>query len=516
MEVVIHKMSPLSIRHNKNNMMSQYIYIYRHLLVAFVFLFTFIWFLSVHPLVVYDGDDWAYIGYVRCGLPLWKDWNPARVFPEVFMPLCGSIAAHIVYPICGDYLFSITLVSAFALSVFVTLYVYAFYMMLRRVFAMDGLTDALMSMLFFFMHFLLFRSGEHGNTYMLKCLDLTCEYYYIIPLLLNCSLVMFLLGKPNFGMDQKSAVGRGTLYFVLYLAVFSNLPASGILAVYSGSCVLVAFVYNVKHLKTFLEYLRKNGRVHIIILALWLISAVFELNGGRAENMGNNNQLHSLKSTLSALISMGQSINRGVLIVIGCVFALALVCALLKPDDVQEGVIAFAWQIKTLAVALFAMSIYVVFLCVAVSHEYAYRLDYIYGIVFFALILFFYAFSFLIMRKPRLAALLPVLVFVFAFSINTTGDTFQENNVSGIPYETCCIVSEDILNQVIQADRAGKETIDLRVPVHNMNDNWPHSASLETFFIETLIEHGIIKEWIDVTVCPDIQKNIEFGLPIPN
>lgn len=487
-----------------------------YILIAFVFVFTFVWFSSVHPLVVYDGDDWTYIGYVRRALPLWKAWNPARVFPEVFMPLCGSIAAYIVYPICGDYLFSITLVSAFALSVFVTLYVHAFCLMLKRLFNLNALTVAFLSGLFFVMHFLLFRSGEQDNPYMFKCLDLACEYFYIIPLLLNCTLVMHMMSNPNFGTGQKSVDLRGVLYVVLYLAVFSNLVASGILAVYSGSCLLVTLRKSVTHLKTFFEYLRKTGGMHITILALWLISAVFELNGGRAENVGDNAQLHSLKTTFSALTSVGRSVNSGTLFVIICVLILALVCLMTKSNDLPSNATILIYSIEILVISLMAISFYTVLLCVAVNHEYAYRLDYTYGIVFFALMLFFFAFSFLILRIPRFAAFLPVLMIIFVCDVNSTGNTFQENNISKMPYEICREVSQDVLNQVVQADLEGKKELTLHVPLYSTDDNWPYTRFVGFWIAETLIEHGIIKEWIDVTVCPDIQKNIEFGLPIPN
>lgn len=51
-----------------------------------VFGFLFVWFTQIHPLVVYDADDWTYLAYVRSATPIWGDWNPAKVFPETVMP----------------------------------------------------------------------------------------------------------------------------------------------------------------------------------------------------------------------------------------------------------------------------------------------------------------------------------------------------------------------------------------------------------------------------------------------
>ena len=55
-----------------------------------VFGILYLWFARVKPLVPYDGDDWLYLSYARKAVPLWGDWNPARVLPEVLMPQSTS------------------------------------------------------------------------------------------------------------------------------------------------------------------------------------------------------------------------------------------------------------------------------------------------------------------------------------------------------------------------------------------------------------------------------------------
>lgn len=69
-----------------------------------VFLFSFLWFSQVHPLTVYDADDWRYISEVRAGIPMWGYWNPSRVFPEVFLPFFSSLAVYGLMPLLEDYL----------------------------------------------------------------------------------------------------------------------------------------------------------------------------------------------------------------------------------------------------------------------------------------------------------------------------------------------------------------------------------------------------------------------------
>ena len=94
-------------------------------LLAFSFLFVF--FTQVHPLVIYDGDDWRYIAYTRQALPSWNEWNPSRVFAECFQPLMGYFAAYVLTPILGDCLHAQTAAVALLLSLMATAYLWLFY-----------------------------------------------------------------------------------------------------------------------------------------------------------------------------------------------------------------------------------------------------------------------------------------------------------------------------------------------------------------------------------------------------
>ena len=70
------------------------------LLIGFstiIFLSMLLFFLRIHPLIIYDADDWLYASYFRLPIPIWNDWNPSRVFPEIFMPLCSTLAVYLIY-----------------------------------------------------------------------------------------------------------------------------------------------------------------------------------------------------------------------------------------------------------------------------------------------------------------------------------------------------------------------------------------------------------------------------------
>lgn len=92
--------------------------------VILVFLGLFIFFIRIHPLIIYDTDDWLYVAYARKAVPLWGDWNPSRIFPEIVMPFMASLGVYLIYPFTHDYVGSIAFMYGVILSVCITLYVY--------------------------------------------------------------------------------------------------------------------------------------------------------------------------------------------------------------------------------------------------------------------------------------------------------------------------------------------------------------------------------------------------------
>lgn len=72
------------------------------------------------PIVPFDTDDWCYMGYYRLPIPIWGDWNPSRVLPEVMMPYVSIFAARVIYPLTGDYIGSITWMYAFVVTAFIS------------------------------------------------------------------------------------------------------------------------------------------------------------------------------------------------------------------------------------------------------------------------------------------------------------------------------------------------------------------------------------------------------------
>ena len=157
-----------------------------------IFLFMLVWLIKVHPLVISDGDDWGHMSFARRALPELRLWNPAKLFPELFMSFCCTFAAYTIVPITGDYVLSMTIISAIVMSGFIALYVYSFGSCLKRLFSISTGICVFVEGLFLVLHFLIFRMGDVNNTYLFYCVDLNCYYNYLMPALLNASLVMIL------------------------------------------------------------------------------------------------------------------------------------------------------------------------------------------------------------------------------------------------------------------------------------------------------------------------------------
>lgn len=92
-----------------------------------VFVGFFIFFTVVHPLYVYNTDDWYGILSQRRAIPIWNHWNPTRVLPETLMPLAAELGIRFFMPVSGDFIGSMAIAFAMVLSAFYSTYFMLFY-----------------------------------------------------------------------------------------------------------------------------------------------------------------------------------------------------------------------------------------------------------------------------------------------------------------------------------------------------------------------------------------------------
>ena len=179
----------------------------------------FIFLSVVHPVQMFDGDDWTYISFARNALPNIHEWNPARIFPEILMPAVGFVAAYVVTPILGNYLLFVSVTCAFVIALVVTTYIAAFSRMLSKLYHLKMLQKMSLALLFFVAHFWLFRSATENNIHLFLSRNLTCYFYYTIPTLLCAILILFMVTKPDI-WHSFSGIGKGVFLLLLYFLKF--------------------------------------------------------------------------------------------------------------------------------------------------------------------------------------------------------------------------------------------------------------------------------------------------------
>ncbi|MDY3225965.1 MAG: hypothetical protein SOW84_08895 [Candidatus Faecousia sp.] len=482
-----------------------------------IFAFLYLWFSKIHALVVFDGDDWTYLAYVRSATPVWGEWNPAKVFPEVVFPFVSTIAAHVLTPLTGDYITAQTIMHAFVVSLFITGYLWCFSRLLRRCFPLSRLTASLLTVLFLAFHFLAMRSQQWGNQYLLYCVDLNCYYNYLLPSLLNASLVMCLIANGNLQtfLESGAPAARGCFYVVVYLAIFSNLPSSGILTVYAGCVLLLGLIRRIRQ-RNWSRFFPENA-FSFGVLAAWLVSAVFELSGGRAASAAGEIPLpYRLYLSCKHLARAILECNRIFLLVVFGVTAVVCLLLLKKKEGAARRSMT---PCVALVIGLAVFSLYTVALCAVVNPDCISRSEYLFGIFFYGVLLSMLALAFLLSRYPRIQLVFPLLVLFLVSQVDTRGDTFLESNFAQVSPSVCAEVSRNLVQQLQEADQDGLTEAVLRIPVHvadpETQDNWPHSLFLMERIPGTLRAHGLISRNIAVTPVADPAMNAQFHLPVP-
>ena len=483
-----------------------------------VFAFFYIWFSKIHPLIIYDADDWTYIAYVRRATPIWGAWNPAKVFPEVLMPFFSNIILHTLVPLTGDYITGFAAGHALIVSGFITVYAYSLVALLRRSFSLSGLTGILTGTLFLVFHFLVFRTKEFDNSYLFRCLDLNCYYNYLLPALCNAILIMHMMANPRFEkfLAEADPAKIGIFYVLVYFAVFSNLVTSGMLAAFAGSHLLLNLLKNLKKFRL-ADYIRQNS-VWLVILVMWFISAIYELTGGRASAAAAHSLLALLHDAAFRLKEVLFDCNPLFWFSVFVIIALAVLQFLLTRKKVEAEATILAHLIP-LFIAGAALLFYMLALCAMVWTGNLYRSEYQFPLFFYGFLVVFLALGYLLKKQPRLMTVLPLLLVFLASDINTVGKTFSDSLMSNYGAEACANVSRDIINQYIEADKSGLSEVTIYIPQHvadpETTDNWPHSQVLIYRIGESLYEQGILSRPFSASFEIDPAMNQRYNIPIP-
>ena len=164
-----------------------------------IFIGMFIFFTGAHPLIAYDGDDWVNLSKMRHFIPMWHGFNPTKILPETLMPFVGYFSGYVVTPITQNYVNAVTIVSALLVSGFITMYIYLFSRFIGTLGNPSRYGNVLVCIILLLSHFFIFKQKSDLSNFLFRSFDLTCYFHYMIPALLNISLVLHFFRQNNAG-----------------------------------------------------------------------------------------------------------------------------------------------------------------------------------------------------------------------------------------------------------------------------------------------------------------------------
>lgn len=479
-------------------------HIKREQCVYIVLFFLSILFLSyIHPITLFDADDWTLLGNTRVMLPNFQEWNPSKILPEFMMPLSGYIAAYVIRPIVGDYIRAISLSSALIVSSFIIIYLYSFSCYCKSVLHVEENKRVLYLLAFLAFHFIFFNSeSDHMREYLLRSVNLTCYFYYVIPFLLSAALTLFFIvtdrTEYSDGRRNSSYINYSILIPILYLAIFSNILNNIVLMSYLGSYLcyrLFLFITNGEK-NHILEFIASN-KVKIAIILVWIISLIFEAKGGRAHQIGHPILSLPVADTMHWLIQTFRRIHPAVYGFMGIVHSVWILCYICNAKhtiDSKPNFFIILMEYLSLCITV----LYLVLICSKAVPDYIGSSEVFIDIAFWLLIISFTMLEDISKTFPRLNQVIPLAAFILIASLYSGNDVLKPAIMYEVSETRAYQVDSYIIEQIIRADLNGKESVNLIVPKGGKNGNWPFSFYMEKGLAKTLYKHGITSRKMDI------------------
>lgn len=469
----------------------------------FVLLSVFIFFGYIHPTTILTGDEWFNLSLGRGAYPEWKGFNPIKVVPEVSFPLLINIASFTLTPIGLTFLQSATFFTAVLVAVMVMIYLRQFYLFTTERLACNKPTGLIISTVHYLCLFGLFRTLNNNNsTYMLWEQNLTCYYHYLLPALINGSVTLFILrygsGLKDIFKEKPTLAGIVTLS--IYLAIFSNIFSSIILAVTCGSVLLISLLTD----KFNITKSVRNYPIHILVIVMWVISAFYEANGGRADRMGKPEL--DISGAFNSAIELFSQIN----VVFSSVLGAGLIAALFKiimsyKKKNNESRLIFSISLISGIITFIA----VILISAKASSGYASKPVVMWGVLMHTIILASVGFAYILENKSVNYISLIVLFLLINASTNQNYSLKEPQN-NGLTYYTANAITQDMIVQIQQALSEKKRSMVLLVPKSNEPDNWPIPVTRGREISWTLKSNGVIDKNIEIKIQPDRSKNFQF------
>ncbi|EKS7426650.1 hypothetical protein QCK43_001396 [Enterobacter cancerogenus] len=476
------------------------------ILFTFVFAVVAVFFTAIHPVTIISGDEWINLSSGRQAYPQWGGFNPIKVVPEVSFPLFGNIASSIVMPLGFTFLEAIAYLTAILVAILVVAFLYQFYLLMRETVGLSTYTSSVLVIFYLLCMFGLFRTLNNNNSpYLLWEQNLTCYYHYIVPALINGALALYVLRMSTTlkSFFYERSIFSGMLIFSIYLCVFSNIFASVVLAVMCGVILLLNLLSN----RFNIFETTKAYPFHCITLAMWVISALFEMNGGRADRMSKDHL--DISGTINAFYSLLKLTDRTYFVVLSVGLICGVVFLLRKNSD--EGK-RYAFWVSVITGAITTLAL--VLVCAKASANYATRPVAMWGSFMYLIVAASIGLGYFIERFKSVQYIAPIVLLCLVNKATDQSHSLRESHNGNVPFSVANAVGQDMIDQVQRAVESNQRTMILHVPKGDNNDNWPFPVTRGKAISETLKSNGLIPHNIEIKIQPDREMNAKYGMPI--
>lgn len=474
------------MKNNKNKILEV-------LLFVIVFLFFFVFFYRIHPIMLLDTDDWYYSFFSRGAYPIIGAWNPTKVLPEIFMPFCLTTGIRFLSLFSNNYLDHIMLINAFVVSIFISIYVFSFYRLIKNKFKLNNVCNYLIIILFIALHFLILKKGDDGNYYMFHAVDACCYYNYVIPNMICCSLVMYYFTHESFSFKD-NVYKSGFMIFVMYLTLLSNFYSNIILATYLAFTLLIKIV-NTKLLKkknfnkkNILSFMKKNN-FEIIFLVIWFILHLVELTGGRAKDLASVSENGYFNAVGQVIRNSKITFDR-----VGLLFIILFVLSLLVGNYfIFKNKLYKNKKVMTLISSFIISTIYIVLVSGKVGTYYLTRPEVFFVIVFYIFMFMCFVIAYLLKNYKKTFILFPIFVLIVVFELHVRDCSYVDSNYASITFDQNMKINERIIEQIVANE--GQEGAVIYIPYFEHEINWPIPLKDVDRIPYALYKHGIIKKY---------------------
>ncbi len=461
-----------------------------------IFLFFFIFFSKVHPIILFDTDDWYNSIFTRSAIPIIGEWNPTKILPEILMPFVVTYGNYFMSLFSNNFIYNIIYVNSFVISIFITIYISLFYKIIKKRNEDHLVANILITIIFVIFHFLIFRSRKEDSYYMFHAMDMSCYYHYLIPVLLNSSLVLFYLNNDSF-IYKDSKIKTSFMLLILYLSMFSNIYSNIVLSTFIGVTLLYRIIdskllkkKNFKK-KNILKFL-KNNTIEISIVIVWIITQILEYGGGRAKVLMHN---ESLKNIFMKLGTVFSRLNTSFIIVL-------VLCLIVGIIFFIKNKLYKNRKVVTCILSMILTFIYIILLTTKTGAKYIERMDILFGFIFFIFVFICFTILLIIKKYDKLLFWLPLITIILFFetsSLRTSSNNiypkYRESNLFNTPHDVCIEIEELIMDQIKENEDKPGSTI--YIPYTTADYNWPIIKDDAYRITYGMYKQGLIKNYVE-------------------